>query len=277
MHIKSIKTRSVLGVMHDHFSQISTRYRELRTTDVDPILFITNKLQNMSSIRAADIGCGTGRYSQKFIEHLGEKCHLYCIDNNREMLRQLKEHMTRNNITNFLPLRSDSQKIPLQTDSIDCVISFNAIHHFSLHNFMREASRVLKKNGKLFIYTRLREQNAKTIWGMHFPSFHKKENRLFEMDELKSAFEKYPNLNIHSVKLFEHYRVYPLEKLVEKAENHHYSTFKLYRKKEFRESLDKFQENIFRHFEDPRKVSWKDENILLMVNNLQSGSSKRRK
>ena len=277
MHKKFPKTKSVLDVMHDHFSQISPRYRELRTTDVDPILFITNKLQSMSSISAADIGCGTGRYSEKFIQHLGEKCHLYCIDSNKEMLKHLKEHMARNNITNFLPIRSDSQKIPLQTDSLDCVISFNAIHHFSLPNFMREVSRILKNNGKLFIYTRLREQNAKTIWGMHFPSFHKKEKRLYEMDELKSVFKKYPNLNINSVKFFEHHRVYPLEKLVEKAVNHHYSTFKLYRKKEFEEALQRFKENILHHFEDPRKISWKDENVLLVVDNLQGGSCKQRK
>ncbi len=177
--------------------------------------------------------------------------------------------MTRNNIVNFLPIKSDSHKIPLRTDSLDCVITFNAVHHFSLPDFMREVSRVLKNNGKLFVYTRLREQNAKTIWGTHFPSFHQKEKRLYEMDELKSAFEKDPNLNINSIKFFEHHRVYPLEKLIERAENHHYSTFKLYRKKEFREALHRFKENILNHFEDLGKISWKDENTLLVIENIQ--------
>ena len=78
-------------------------------------------------------------------------------------------------------------------------MSFNAIHHFSLQNFLKESSRVLKNNGKLFIYTRLRDQNARTIWGMHFPLFDKKENRLYELDEIKSVFEKDPNLNINTV------------------------------------------------------------------------------
>lgn len=263
------KTRSTLNKMYNHFLHIAPRYRELRTTDMRPLLFITNKLQGLPSIRAADIGCGAGRYSLKFVEHLGEKCHLYCMDNNIAMLKQLKGYFTNHNIVNFSPIRSDSHKIPLQTDSLDCVITFNAIHHFSLPRFLKETSRVLKNNGKLFIYTRLRDQNAKTIWGMHFPSFHKKENRLYELDELKSAFEKNPNLNIDSVKFFEHHRVYPLEKLVEQAKNHHYSTFKFYRKREFREALHKFEQNILNHYDDLDKITWKDQNTLLVVENVQ--------
>ncbi|HEX5457653.1 MAG TPA: class I SAM-dependent methyltransferase [Candidatus Nitrosotalea sp.] len=269
MELKSDKKKFALNKMYDHFLHIAPQYRQLRTTDLGPILFITNKLQDLPSIHAADIGCGTGRYSLKFVQHLGEKCHLFCLDNNREMLRHLQEHFVENNITNFTPIRSDSHRIPLQTDSLDCVMSFNAIHHFSLPNFLREASRVLKNNGRLFVYTRLRDQNAKTIWGMHFPSFNKKENRLYELDELKSAFEKDPNLNINSVKFFEHHRVYPLEKLVEQVKNHHYSTFKFYKKQEFTDSLHKFVQNILNHYDDLDKISWKDQNTMLVVENKQ--------
>lgn len=269
MVTKSSKKNSVLNKMHDHFLHIAPQYRQLRTTDLGPILFITNKLQDLPKVHAADIGCGAGRYSLKFVQHLGEKCHLFCLDNNREMLRHLREHFVKNSITNFTPIRSDSHKIPLQTDSLDCVMSFNAIHHFSLPDFLRESSRVLKNNGRLFVYTRLREQNAKTIWGMHFPSFNKKEDRLYELDELKSAFEKDPNLNINSVKFFEHHRVYPLEKLVEQVKNHHYSTFKFYKKQEFREALHRFVQNILNHYDDLDNITWKDQNTLLVVENKQ--------
>jgi len=269
MVTKSSKKNSVLNKMHDHFLHIAPQYRQLRTTDLGPILFITNKLQDLPKVHAADIGCGAGRYSLKFVQHLGEKCHLFCLDNNRQMLRHLREHFVKNSITNFTPIRSDSHKIPLQTDSLDCVMSFNAIHHFSLPDFLRESSRVLKNNGRLFVYTRLREQNAKTIWGMHFPSFNKKEDRLYELDELKSAFEKDPNLNINSVKFFEHHRVYPLEKLVEQVKNHHYSTFKFYKKQEFREALHKFVQNILNHYDDLDNITWKDQNTLLVVENKQ--------
>ncbi|MGI0041756.1 MAG: class I SAM-dependent methyltransferase [Nitrosopumilaceae archaeon] len=267
MRRQFVRTRRVLNKIHHHFNQIAPRYRDLRFTDLRPIIFITNKLQDMPTIRAADIGCGAGRYTLKFMEHLGEKCHIYCIDSNQEMLRQLKEYLTRNNVVNFVPMKADAHKIPLPTDSLDCVITFNAVHHFHLPIFLREVSRVLKNNGRFFIYTRLRDQNARTIWGKHFPSFHEKEKRLYELDELKEIFERHPNLNINSIKFFEHDRVYPLEQLVEKAKNHHYSTFKFYGKKEFREALAKFEKNILQHYEDPSKISWKDENTLLVIEN----------
>ncbi len=90
-----------------------------------------------------------GRYTLKFMEYLGEDCHLYCIDSTQGMLRQLKDHLTRHNVVNFLPVIGDAHKIPLQTDSLDYIITFNAIHHFRLPQFLKEASRVLKNNGKL--------------------------------------------------------------------------------------------------------------------------------
>ncbi|MGI0047246.1 MAG: class I SAM-dependent methyltransferase [Nitrosotalea sp.] len=263
------KTRKTFSKMHDHFLHIAPQYCDLRTTDLGPIIFITNKLQDLERVRTADIGCGAGRYSLKFVQHIGEKCHLFCIDNNKEMLRHLREHFTSNNISNFTPIRCDSHRIPLQTDSLDCVTSFNAIHHFSLSSFLKESSRILKNNGKLFVYTRLHDQNAKTIWGTHFPSFSKKESRLYELDELKSAFEKDPNLNINSVKFFEHQRVYPLEKLVEQAKNHHYSTFKFYKNGEFRKALHQFVQNILNHYDDLNKITWKDQNTLLVIENIQ--------
>lgn len=259
----------MLSKMHDHFFHIAPQYRRLRTTDLGPITFIANKIRDIPSIQAADIGCGAGRYSLSLVQHVGQKCHLFCVDNNMEMLRHLKNHFRENKITNFTPMRSDSHKIPLRTDSLDCVVSFNAIHHFSLSNFLRESSRILKDNGKLFVYTRLRDQNARTIWGTHFPSFTNKESRLYELEELKAAFEKDPNLNINSVKLFEHHRVFPLERLVEQAKNHHYSTFKFYKKREFKEALHKFVQNILNHYDDLDKITWKDQNTLLVIENNQ--------
>jgi ubiquinone/menaquinone biosynthesis C-methylase UbiE len=260
---------TILQKMHEHFMQVAPKYKELRTTDLGPTIFIANKLRELESIAAADIGCGTGRYTLKLLQHLGEKCHMYCIDNNLNMLYHLTEYLAKNNVVNFLPIKSDSHIIPLQTNSLDCIITLNAIHHFSLQPFLRESSRVLKNDGRLFIYTRLRDQNARTIWGKHFPDFHKREKRLYELDDLKSVFEKEPNMNLDTIKIFEHRRVFSLERLIEQARNHHYSTFKLYGMKEFAEALYKFKRNIIKHYEDLDKITWKDENTLLVVKSVQ--------
>jgi len=56
-----------------------------------------------------------------------------------------------------------------------------------------------------------------------------------------------------------------MDRLLEQAENHHYSTFYLYNKKEFKKSLDGFKQNLQRHFKDLENINWSSENILLVI------------
>ena len=72
----------MVGDMQNYFSKIAPKYRELRITDIEPILYIKDMTRNFPEIVGADVGCGTGRYSLKLFEHLGGKLRLYCIDYN---------------------------------------------------------------------------------------------------------------------------------------------------------------------------------------------------
>ncbi|MCH8191935.1 MAG: methyltransferase domain-containing protein, partial [Chloroflexi bacterium] len=60
-------------------------------------------------------------------------------------------------------------ELPIRAETLDCVLTFNAIHDFPLPGFLQESHRVLKDGGYLFIYTRSRSQNQRTVWGRHFP------------------------------------------------------------------------------------------------------------
>lgn len=252
------------GIPH-HFSKIAHQYRDLRTTDIEPILFIEKKLKNVSGIRAADVGCGAGRYDLKLFQHLGKKLYLYCIDVTKEMLEQLSSHLNSHKLKNFQPIAALAEILPLPDNSLDCLFSFNAIHHFRILGFFNEASRTLKKDGYFFIYTRLRKQNKRTIWGKYFPFFNQKETRLFELNELKEIVKTCPQLRIESIEVFKYKRISTLNRLIGQAKRQHYSTFFLYTNKEFKQSLERFEQNIKRHFEDLRNISWFDENILLVV------------
>ena len=75
--------------INKHFSAIAQIYKGMRTTDIEPILFIEAKLKGLDKIEAADVGCGTGRYSIALAKYFGEKFHLTCIDDNEEMLEVL--------------------------------------------------------------------------------------------------------------------------------------------------------------------------------------------
>lgn len=249
----------------NHFSKLAPKYRELRTTDVEPIYFINNYLKDLSNIIAADIGCGSGRYDVEFFGILGEKLRqLICIDNNEKMLNELTKNMKENDIDRFTTINASATDLPLDDDSMDVLFAFNAIHHFELSIFLEEASRVLRENGLLFIYTRLMSQNRRTIWGKFFPSFNEKESRLYELEALKGGFEKASNLVLETVEYFKYKRVDNLERLVTQASHHHYSTFYFYGKDEFGEALKEFKKTIADNFEDTDMIVWYAENTMLV-------------
>lgn len=253
--------------IHHHFSNIAPRYRYLRTTDIEPILHIKRTLKELRRIIAADVGCGAGRYDLKLFRNLRGKLHLSCLDCNREMLEQLSEYLSRHEIKDFRTLESPAETLPLEDSSLDCVFTFNAVHHFDLSRFLEEASRVLKDRGRLFIYTRLRGQNSKNIWGRYFPKFNEKETRLHELGELEESIEAVPKLKLESVEVFRYRRRASLGSLIGRARNGHYSTFHLYSEKELKEALEEFEENLRRDFSDSKNISWFDENVLLVLGN----------
>lgn len=251
--------------IHHHFSRVAPKYLSVRTTDTEPVLFIKEKIRHMKEILAADIGCGCGRYDIKLLEHLRNILQLFCIDASHDMLRQLKSHLGRHKIGNFHAQRAIDSMLPLKDSSMDCIFTFNAIHHFDLHKFLDEVRRILKDGGYLFIYSRLRTQNRRNIWGRHFPHFARKEVRLYYLKDFKKVINSIKGLEIETIKYFKYLRILSLKNLLERARSHHYSTFYLYSAEEFEEALKKFRDNILKNFEDPDRVSWHDENILLVV------------
>ena len=259
---KGTVTSSVESLMLDHFSQVASIYSQIRTIDYELINYITKKLASMSNIVAADIGCGDGRYSIKLIEKLRNRLSLTCVDNNYEMLQQISKISS--NFQNLQTRQAFAEKIPFDDNSLDCIFSFNAIHHFKINEFAKECNRVLKNNGLLFIYTRLKEQNESTIWGKFFPDFSKKENRLFDNHSLTECISNQTSLNLTSTEFFQHNRSSDIRTLVSKAEKKHYSTFSLYTVSEFEKSLGKFKQNIYQNFSNPENIQWVDENTMFV-------------
>ena len=257
---------------YHHFSKIAHEYEDLRTTDIEPILFIKNKLGDLTKIIGADIGCGGGRYDIELFNHIGKGLYLICIDYNENMLRRLDKNLREHNIKEFNTVRTSANILPLATNYFDVLVTFNAVHHFNLLDFLKESSRVLRNNSRLFIYTRLRSQNQRNIWGRFFPKFYEKEKRLLEINEFEKTLKKVPDLILESIEYFKYKRKTNLEWLVQQAGKHHYSTFGLYSKKEFEESLNKFQITIMNHFKNPDKIIWNDENIMF---NIKKGKATR--
>jgi len=252
-------------LIHQHFSKIAHRYHHLRTTDMEPIDFIAKRMKNLKQIEAIDVGCGTGRYDFLLIKYLGPKLRLTCVDPNPDMLDSLRKTLMNNGISDFTSVNAKAENIPSQDNICDCVFTFNAIHHFNLLEFLRDSARILKAGGYIFIYTRLRDQNRRNIWGCHFPMFNQKETRLYTLDRFVKTVEEVPNLHIKSIEYYKYRRILTLTQLVDRARSHHYSTFSLYSSEELEEAIKGFTNNIENKFKDHSRVHWHDENILFMI------------
>jgi len=250
-----------------HFSQVAREYRRIRTTDSEPIDYIVSNLNGVKKLVGADIGCGAGRYSLMLCQALGKRFSLYCCDRSPDMLRELEKHMRSNGIQRFTVVNSSSEKIPLDNDTLGALFTFNAIHHFSPIGFFQECSRLLVGDGHLFVYTRLREQNSRNIWGKYFPGFHKRETRLYQQGEIEKELSKVSSLELNSVTKFHYQRSASLDRLVHMVKQRHYSTFSLFNDVELAEALSKFEDNIRNEFSDTTNIYWEDENIMYDISN----------
>ena len=250
--------------MDEHFSVVADKYNDIRTTDQEPIEHIRDLLSNYERCVAVDVGCGPGRYALLLLQMMPQ-LHLTCLDRSSNMIAETTRLLRGANIDRFKAATADASEFPLDPNSVDVVFTFNAVHHFNMPAFLREARRVLKKNGTIIIYTRLPVQNETSIWGKYFPDFNTVERRLYSLDSMETVIRSIPGLALDTIKLFRFERVSTLERLIEKVTAGHYSTFSLYKKERLEECISKFRENVMRNFSDQDQLRWIDGNVLLTV------------
>ena len=248
--------------MDAHFSRVAGVYSDVRRTDRAPVHFIRDALDGAGRIMGADIGCGSGRYSTLLLECL-EGLFLTCVDANRAMLDELTLSFGDHGLRNFKTVHARVEDSILEHGSIDCIFSFNAVHHFDFPAFLVTMRDCLKPGGQGFIYTRTPEQNGQTIWGQHFPGFLDMETRLYRLAEMKAWIGEAGGLDLLAVERFRYPRRYDLDDLLWRARNNHYSTFSLFPDGQFKRGLTAFEDNLRQRFADPAAISWFDENTLL--------------
>ena len=113
---------------------------------------IFTELQISSNIRdLVEIGCGYGTFtipSARIIKGI-----VYTFDIELEMLETVKQKIANEDVHNINLEQRDilTQKTGLADNSIDYVMLFNILHHDSPNDFLNEAFRILKPNGKVGI------------------------------------------------------------------------------------------------------------------------------
>jgi SAM-dependent methyltransferase len=243
--------------VEDHFKLVASVYDSLRTTDEAPVRKIRELLPD-GPLVGLDLGCGTGRYSRLLHGMLPDGSLLAASDLSAAMLAELRAR--RDGRATLVPLRCTAEDLPIRTGSLDLVTAFNSVHHFDLGRFLAEVARALRAGGRLFVYTRTPEQNARTIWGRLFPGFAEREQRLHSEAALRDAVGRIQGLRLVHVQSFSHSRSSTPERLRAQAEGRHYSTFSLYRPDELRQAIAVFLARL-----PGPQVSWVDEHLLLVA------------
>jgi SAM-dependent methyltransferase len=241
-----------------HFEQVAAAYESLRTTDEAPVRAIGQLLPGRP-VTGLDVGCGTGRYSRLLRAVLPEGSRLAVADISAAMLAQLKAG-SHGDAGGVVPLLAAAEQLPLRTASLDLITAFNCVHHFGLARFLAAAARVRAPGGRLYIYTRTPQQNARTIWGRYFPGFTEHEQRLHSQAALRDAVSRTGGLQVTATQTFQHPRTSTAEQLRAQAEGHHYSTFSLYPPQELRAAIATFLARL-----PSPQVSWIDEHLLVIA------------
>jgi SAM-dependent methyltransferase len=240
----------------DHFERVAVVYESLRTTDEAPVRAIGQLLPGRP-VTGLDIGCGTGRYTRLLRGLLPDGSLLAAADVSAAMLAQLKAASPAPGV---IPLLAAAEALPLRTASLDLVTAFNCVHHFDLARFLAAVARVLRPGGRLFVYTRTPQQNARTIWGRYFPGFTEHEQRLHSEAAIRDAVSRTDGLTMVATQTFQHPRTSTAERLAAQARGRHYSTFSFYTPQELRAAIAAFLTRL-----PGPEVSWVDEHLLVII------------
>ena len=113
---------------------------------------ILSELQINSDINdLVEIGCGYGTFTIPSAKRIKGK--LYGFDIEEGMLDIVNQKIKKESIVNVILEHRDVliQTTGLADNSIDYVMLFNILHHESPNDFLNEAFRILKPNGKVGI------------------------------------------------------------------------------------------------------------------------------
>jgi ubiquinone/menaquinone biosynthesis C-methylase UbiE len=116
------------------------------------VSLILSELHIDSDIKdLVEIGCGYGTFTIPSAKKINGK--LYAFDIEKGMIERVKQELRNSLIDNVILVKRDilTQTTGLADNSVDYVMLFNILHHESPKDFLNEAYRILKPEGKLGI------------------------------------------------------------------------------------------------------------------------------
>ncbi len=106
-----------------------------------------NWLNPQHNTKLIDVASGTGDIPKLYLEKVDNNGHVFCVDENKEMLNLSKKKFT--NSTKIKWYHNDAEKLPFKNDCFDYyTISFGIRNVANINIALGEAYRVLKPGGR---------------------------------------------------------------------------------------------------------------------------------
>ncbi len=141
----------LLEKTRDTYDLIAKDFSGKREKIWEEMLFLFDDLKEGE--RVLDLGCGNGRWFPVFRE---KKVEYFGVDFSKKLVQIAKEKFPESNF-----LVADALNLPFPENFFDKIYSIAVLHHIPSEifriKFLKEAKRVLKKEGKLIL----------TVWKIH--------------------------------------------------------------------------------------------------------------
>ncbi len=156
---------------------------------------IIGLLELNSSYVVADLGCGSGYFTIPISKKVKK---VYGIDVQEKMLEFLQKKIQEQKIVNIETLLSKENKIPLENESVDLLLSVNTLHEFiDKEETSKEIQRVLRFKGQAVIVD-FKKENS---------SFGPPLSIRFSEEDVKSLFAKRGLTAVKIYDLIYHYLI----------------------------------------------------------------------
>jgi ubiquinone/menaquinone biosynthesis C-methylase UbiE len=157
--------RQIAHVM-SHYG-INWLERETRDKEENSGLLVKN-LDIQPGMMIADLGAGSGFYTEKMAKKLSGGGMVYAVDVQPEMIEYLNNRIKTEKLTNVKTVLGTEKTIPLPDASIDLMILVDVYHEFSFPYEMGKAMyKALKPGGKLYMIEFRAEDKSLAIKGLH--------------------------------------------------------------------------------------------------------------
>jgi FkbM family methyltransferase len=113
------------------------------------ILDATGVRENMV---VADVGAGTGFFTEMFSQKVGMKGRVYAVDITPAFLEQIRKRASEQHLSNVTTILCTERDSKLPANSVDLAFVCDTYHHFEYpHSTLSSIRRALKRGGRLVV------------------------------------------------------------------------------------------------------------------------------